>query len=324
MSNDQQSSDSSQKRYWHQLFTQTLQELLKPVDIQVISDVEVVAESPRADIIILRKEGEQWSSEQKQYLADGIRDVSASHVLLEFKFTESLNDAALLQLLIYDQLYMRSANLDRHELQSILVSAKTPNTDVLDRFGFEPMVEKGVYVSSTPWMSTLRVILLNQLVDEPHNAAMKCFSSRLNERERAFLTILKLGFHKISSGLFEVFVRIGSMLMNRLADHPEMKDLMEKSLLELGYDMFNEMFEKSPEGFLKHPKLQKKIADSREEGREEGREEEKKANLIRLLANRFGPLSQTSIEKVNNAPTKKVAEWMDRLFDVNSLDEILY
>ncbi|OQY44182.1 MAG: hypothetical protein B6242_13280, partial [Anaerolineaceae bacterium 4572_78] len=62
-----------------------------PVGVDVSVDVKVMDNPPEADVILLRREGDTWTNEQLQYLPDGIRDVSAQHVLIEFKYSELLN-----------------------------------------------------------------------------------------------------------------------------------------------------------------------------------------------------------------------------------------
>lgn len=69
--------------YWHHLFGELLKLLLIPVGVDVSVDVKVMDNPPEADVILLRREGDTWTNEQLQYLPDGIRDVSAQHVLIE-------------------------------------------------------------------------------------------------------------------------------------------------------------------------------------------------------------------------------------------------
>ena len=54
----------------------------------------------------------------KGAVADGVRDSTAGHVLLEFKYTESVNETALAQAVAYDHFYRqaqiaRRAGVDR-------------------------------------------------------------------------------------------------------------------------------------------------------------------------------------------------------------------
>jgi hypothetical protein len=112
------------KTRWHRLLGSLLEQLLTPVGISVFCDVKVMSNPPEADILLLRRETEYWTPEQRQRLADGIRDSRASHILLEFKYSESFSEKALLQTLSYDYFYKNSHHLAENHVQSFLVCAK--------------------------------------------------------------------------------------------------------------------------------------------------------------------------------------------------------
>jgi len=99
-----QQSKTSKTR-WHQLLGKLLEELLVPVGVKVLTDVSVMSEPPKTDILLLRKEHRRWIKAQLERLPDGVRDCRAKHILLEFKYTESINENAFLQALCYDYLY---------------------------------------------------------------------------------------------------------------------------------------------------------------------------------------------------------------------------
>ena len=86
----------------HQLLGKVLELLLTPVDITVESELRVMSEPPKADVLLLRRHGKQWSEAQRKVLPDGIRDRQARHHLLECKFSESLNENALRQAVSYE------------------------------------------------------------------------------------------------------------------------------------------------------------------------------------------------------------------------------
>ena len=73
--------------------------------VKVLTDVSVMSEPPKTDILLLRKEHRRWIKAQLERLPDGVRDCRAKHILLEFKYTESINENAFLQALCYDYLY---------------------------------------------------------------------------------------------------------------------------------------------------------------------------------------------------------------------------
>ncbi|MBF0226135.1 MAG: hypothetical protein HQK76_11830 [Desulfobacterales bacterium] len=83
--------EQAQQTQWHRIFGAMLESLLVPVGIQVFTDFPVMSEPPKADILILRRDNDHWTEEQKQRLPDGIRQSKASHILIEFKYTESFN-----------------------------------------------------------------------------------------------------------------------------------------------------------------------------------------------------------------------------------------
>ena len=102
----------------HQLLAKVLELVLKPVDITVESELQVMSEPPKADLLLLRRHGKAWSEAQRKLLPDGVRDRQAHHHLLECKFTESVNEAALQQALSYDYFYRRTQQLAPAELQT--------------------------------------------------------------------------------------------------------------------------------------------------------------------------------------------------------------
>ena len=69
---------------WHCLSGELLKNQLTPLNISVETDVRVVS-GPEADIVIMRRRGLKWREDQKVWLADGLRDTSATHLLIEFK-----------------------------------------------------------------------------------------------------------------------------------------------------------------------------------------------------------------------------------------------
>ncbi|RLC07897.1 MAG: hypothetical protein DRI57_25070, partial [Deltaproteobacteria bacterium] len=99
------SKQKPQKTRWHRLLGRLFRELLVPTGILVYTDVPVMGDPPEADILLLRKKRSRWTEEQRSRLPDGIRDSRATHILIEFKYTESVNRNALIQTLCYDYLY---------------------------------------------------------------------------------------------------------------------------------------------------------------------------------------------------------------------------
>lgn len=155
-----------------------LEKLLPPVEISVYIEAPVMIEFPQVDILLLRRQHDFWTDEQRERLPDGIRDSQASHILLEFKYTESINKDALIQAQMYDFLYRQSQKLTDKDVQTFIISAKQPQPETLTKWGYIGTEYSGVYKSQNPLLITIPLLSLNELSDEPHNAFIKCFASQ--------------------------------------------------------------------------------------------------------------------------------------------------
>jgi hypothetical protein len=91
---------------WHRILASVLQKWLTPVGLTVQADVALTTDPQEADILII-KHAHKLIAAQHTRLADGIRHSQAKHCLLEFKYTESLNDSAIIQLLSYGETYKK-------------------------------------------------------------------------------------------------------------------------------------------------------------------------------------------------------------------------
>jgi hypothetical protein len=174
------------KTRWHRLLGKLLEELLTPVGIDVSTELPVMADPPEADILLLRRENTKWSEEQSERLPDGVRDSPAGHILIEFKYTESVNLSAFRQTVGYDFFYKQSQNMSEHQVQTFLISAKNTHKATLDRFDYSPTDKDGVYRSGNPLLQSIPLLMLNDLSDQPYNAYFKCFASRKSEKKAAF------------------------------------------------------------------------------------------------------------------------------------------
>ncbi|MCL4870943.1 MAG: hypothetical protein KJ063_18445 [Anaerolineae bacterium] len=108
---------------WHRFLAALLTTLLTPVNITVQTDMPIMSDSPKADIVLLRRAGERWNQAQRERLPDGIRDTSAHTVLIEFKATESLNQDKLIQLLAYGYFYRQSQQQKVSDIAQVLMVA---------------------------------------------------------------------------------------------------------------------------------------------------------------------------------------------------------
>ncbi len=189
------------KTKWHELLGTLLKNLLSPVNIHVSTEVDVMAESPKIDILLLRREEPEWTAEQRELLPDGIRDSKASDILLEFKYTESINEDALMQAVGYDFFYRQHQTLSRERVQSFLLSAKKPQNSTLKKRGYQSTEHPGVYRSKFDLNRHIVLLSLNELSNEPHNAFVKCFASHRQEKQHAFEVLETQNYNSLTTNL---------------------------------------------------------------------------------------------------------------------------
>jgi hypothetical protein len=175
---------------WHRLLGKELELALTPVGITVLTEVQVSSNPPKADIVLLRRLEKQWTVAQLQMLPDGVRKSQASHILIEFKYRETIQEETFQQALSYDYFYLQGQQLPRREVETFIISGQTPRKSTLQAFGFQEETEAGVYRSSTVLVRNLVLIVLNELSPDLHNAFVQCFASRWRVREVAFRALL--------------------------------------------------------------------------------------------------------------------------------------
>jgi hypothetical protein len=172
---------------WHCLLGEVLEKLLSPVGLLVYTELSVMNKPPKADILIVRREQAHWTAPQRQRLPDGVRDSQASHLLLEFKYTQSLTGKASRQALAYDHFYKEVHELTDSDVQTVLLCAKQPQANHLTQYGYVKTSLPGVYQSQWPaWLPQVLLLSLNELSNAPHNAFVKCFASKLRAKRKAF------------------------------------------------------------------------------------------------------------------------------------------
>ncbi|MCH2558151.1 MAG: Rpn family recombination-promoting nuclease/putative transposase [Alcanivorax sp.] len=96
---------------------------------------------------------------------------------------------------------------------------------------------------------------------------------------------------------------------------PEFRDLQEV------YEMIDNRFAEWKEQQRREGVLQG-VAQGREQGLEQGRAVEARRLLGRLLARRFGPVSDHIQARLEAADTDQLELWIERLLDVNTLDDV--
>ncbi len=180
-------ADTERVQY-HQLLGMGMQLNLAAVQVNVSTESSVLTESPRVDILLLRREGAAWTDAQRARLPDGLRDSAAAHVLVEFKYTESVTEDGILQAAAYDLFYRQAQNLSREQTLPVLLSARTPHRSRLGEWGFEE-TQRGVFRARLPIMRRVLLLALNRLPATSNNAMVKLFASRDREREAAFAAL---------------------------------------------------------------------------------------------------------------------------------------
>ncbi len=180
-------SDRARVQY-HRLLGSGLRLNLAAVEVNVSTESSILSESPRVDILLLRREGPAWTEAQRARLPDGIRDSSAAHVLIEFKYTESVTEDGILQAAAYDLFYRQVQRLSREQTLPVVLSAKTPQRSRLAKWGYEES-ERGVFRTSLPFVGRVMLLALNRLPAHSNNAIVKLFASRKQEREAGFASL---------------------------------------------------------------------------------------------------------------------------------------
>jgi len=167
------------KTPWHDWFGNLFKVSLIPTGLDVETDVPVMKKLPEADIIIIRRSAPKWTKDQLKYLPDGIRHTRARHVLIELKYTESINTDAICQVAGYYKFYKIQHKLKRKsDLKCFLVSSKTPWKSTLQKFKYHKTRYPGVYRSKSPIFELFPIISLNNLSDAPCNILFKLFASK--------------------------------------------------------------------------------------------------------------------------------------------------
>lgn len=191
-------SENSSPIQWHRLLGALLEMLLTEHGVTVQTEVEVMPQPPRVDILLLRRLTDQWTEAQRRLLPDGIRDTIASHVLLEFKATESLTINGLLKTAAYDLFYRQGQKLSDDMVQTFLISAKQPQAATLTKLGFVPTDRPGIYHNQNSLAARIVLISLNKLDNQLHNAFLKLFATRKKERQQSLDIFGKIGLDIVS------------------------------------------------------------------------------------------------------------------------------
>jgi hypothetical protein len=189
------------KTRWHHLLGTLLEKLLSPVGVTIVTEAPIMSTSPKTDILLLKRTPGPWTELQRRRLPDGIRDSQANVIVLEFKYTESLDADALRQTLCYDYFYRQTQHQENQEIQTVLLLAKQPQSETWAKFGYEATAQAGVYGCSHWLLNTIPILSLNELPNEPHNAWVKCFATHRAEKRQAFQLLQQLDWQVFTAEL---------------------------------------------------------------------------------------------------------------------------
>ncbi len=286
---------------WHRLLAKMLEELLTPVNITVISDFKIMSSPPEADILLIRRKHLNWTEAQRMHLPDGIRDTQADHILIEFKYTESVNKNVLAQAAGYDFFYKSvQQKLKPERIQTFVLSSHTPSQLTREKFGYTTMFKPGVFHSSHPLLDDIHLIVINELSNVPHNDFIKCFASRRQVFRPSFKKLLitrqgwlSAGLYYLVTGLLHLILQKhkGEFIMNQEFT-PELvmdmgKELHEAFLMGLRPEDFLARFEPDeilsrfePDEILSRFEHEERIAGLRPEERIAGLKAEEIVNVL--------------------------------------------
>ena len=91
--------------------------------------------------------------------------------------------------------------MEEHQLRSFVISSKTCHAKTREKFGYRIETHPGVYRSENPLLESIELIALNELRPAPHNLPLKCFASKREEQQKAFLTLKREPLSGVSTQL---------------------------------------------------------------------------------------------------------------------------
>ncbi|MDM8532856.1 hypothetical protein QUF63_16965 [Anaerolineales bacterium HSG25] len=212
------------RTHWHRILGKLFELLFHTLEVTVKVDFNLMSKPPRSDIFLLRCNSPTWTMEQLARLPDGIRNSLASHILIEFKYTESLNAERIEKVHGYDIFYRVIQGLSGDEVATFILSSKTPRPALLKEYGYHATEWPGVYQSELPMVKRVTILVLNELNNEPHNAYVKCFASRRHAKEAAFEILEKMGFKQFPVVIMSFIAGLRQLILSK-EGNKEMKNV---------------------------------------------------------------------------------------------------
>ena len=208
---------NEEKTYWHNWIGDYFKIRLSDVNIDVRLEYPVMTHIPKADILILNKKNKgRWTKAQYAKLPDGIRGCSKQHILIELKYTESLNINTFLQVFGYYFFYKRSKELKNNQIGLFIISSKSPSKKTLKEYAYKKTKLPGVYKSKARFLNMITIISLNDLSKEAHNIQFKLFASKKREQIAATNSIkLEMNGQTVSKELLAFFIQFINGVLNK-------------------------------------------------------------------------------------------------------------
>jgi len=319
---------SSPPTRWHHLFGGVLEEVLGPLDIIVQTDVDVSNDPPEMDVLLIQNtRSPTWTPRQTRYLPDGIRTSRASHIIIEFKYTESVNQDAVQALLGYEIFYRRTHHLKAEAVQGFLVSGRTPRASTRAVWGYTEQEAPGVYRSTNQLLANTPLIVLSELADEPHNVFFKLFARQRAERQAAFSRFDQHIWWEVSPkacwlvrGLADVWMLKGGKDMRSITKEDLMqrgKELPRMILPLITEDEFEELLGDTPYMQYQREKAREEgIVQGMAQGIEQGHLATRRRVIVETLVARFGMDDQTIARLESRLATITDEHHLRTLFDL--------
>ena len=330
-----------QRTLWHRLLGKLWEIVLTPAGVTVLSELQVTSNPPQVDILLLRREGADWTLEQMNLLPDGVRDRRVAHHLFECKFTESVNEQSFQQALTYDYLYQQSQQLTPDAIQTYVVSAQTPRPTNLQTWGYQVSEHSGVYISPLPLLKRVVLLVLNELRDERHNEFLRLFASRQQVRKQALHVLFDqpvdqwpTPFWAVLLGLEQVYKLEGAdmdmgLTVEQVLDVGETvrKKILASASLEerlSGLAPAERLSGLAPEELRSVMKQIETILGyqaSRSTSAEEAKLIGQRQMLIHVLRHKFGEFPLPILRKIEaTTDSTQLNQWLDQALDAQSLD----
>ncbi|MEZ4868019.1 MAG: hypothetical protein R3C14_42215 [Caldilineaceae bacterium] len=275
---------------WHRFLAKSLDLSVGREQVLVQSEAPTGNEPPKVDVVLLRRETATWTAAQRAMLPDGVRETDAATILLEFKYSESLTVDAVRQALAYEYFYRTGHELRGDEVQMFILVAKTPQAERLATFGFAATALPGVYRSENLYVAHLTLVLLNELRPEPHNALVKAFASRHQEKLTAFRLLRQ--FWRLSAELLLMLEVLQAIWA--LPEGAAMEEILTpERVMEIGEEwkriLLRNLSSEELDTYLDPAYKQTLLRAGQAEGREEG-EHTARQMVEQILQRRLGAI----------------------------------